>query len=99
MDRGQCHAALCVAMRIAFARVRWRYGIGSLEGHLRVPLILVGREGCGFFLLNPRAVFTQATSSHAEALARPRVAMPPAECFNTLNCTHGNREVVRPLAF
>ena len=23
MDRGQCHAALCVAMRIAFARVRW----------------------------------------------------------------------------
>ena len=23
--------------------------------------------GCGFFLLNPRAVFTQATSSHAEA--------------------------------
>ena len=24
-------------------------------------------SGCGFFLLNPRAVFTQATSSHAEA--------------------------------
>ena len=44
MDRGQCHAALCVAMRIAFARVRWRYGIGSLEGRLRIPLILVGRE-------------------------------------------------------
>ena len=24
-------------------------------------------EGCGFFLLNPRSVFTQATSSRAEA--------------------------------
>ena len=44
MDRGQCHAALCVAMRIAFARVRWRDGIGSLEGRLRIPLFLVGRE-------------------------------------------------------
>ena len=35
------------------------------------------REGCGFFLLNPRAVFTQATSSHARRdrldLSSPRV--------------------------
>ena len=33
-------------------------------------------KGCVFFLLNPRAVFTQATSSHAEARS-PRFVVDP----------------------
>ena len=39
--------------------------------------------GCGFFLLNPRAVFTQATSSHAEARS-PRFVRGLAAGFAAL---------------
>ena len=41
------------------------------------------RIGCGFFLLNPRAVFTQATSSHAEARS-PRFVRVLAAGFASL---------------
>ena len=40
-------------------------------------------EGCDFFLLNPRAVFTQATSSHAEARS-PRFVRGLAAGFAAL---------------
>ena len=44
--------------------------------------------GCGFFLLNPRAVFTQATSSHAEARS-PRFVVDPRPLPD--NCQDGAR--------
>ena len=44
--------------------------------------------GCGFSLLNPRAVFTQATSSHAEARS-PRFVVDPRSLPD--NCQDGDR--------
>ena len=45
-------------------------------------------NGCDFFLLNPRAVFTQATSSHAEARS-PRFVVDPRPLPD--NCQDGAR--------
>ena len=45
------------------------------------PAVLT--DGCVFFLLNPRAVFTQATSSHAEARS-PRFVRVLAAGFASL---------------
>ena len=45
-------------------------------GALIIRVGYVEGLGCGFFLLNPRAVFTQATSSHAEARS-PRFVVDP----------------------
>ena len=52
-----------------------------LNGPLRGGPVQVG---FGFFLLNPRAVFTQATSSHAEARSPRFVRVRPASSRNPI---------------